>query len=80
VRNNKLLEVRGLINAFSTAEYAGILCLIIKFAIMAYYCGIKEVLCQINKKFTGNVSAFSNNPVDKQISTIFILGHKTRIS
>jgi hypothetical protein len=73
VRNNKLLEVRGLIKAFSAVECAGILCLIIKFAIMAYYSGIKEVLCQINKKFPGNVSVFSNNPVNEQISTIFIL-------
>jgi hypothetical protein len=36
-----LLEVRGLIKPFSMAECVGILCLIIKFAIMAYYSGIK---------------------------------------
>ena len=32
-----MLEVRGLIKAFSMAECEGILCLIIKFANMAYY-------------------------------------------
>jgi hypothetical protein len=36
-----MLEVGGLIKAFPRSDCAGILCLIIKFAIMTYFSGIK---------------------------------------
>ena len=63
-----MLEVRGIIKAFSMDECVGILCLIIKFANMAYYFWLNQVLCQIDEKPPFNVINLLRKPVNQQIS------------
>jgi hypothetical protein len=65
-----LLEVGGLINAFSPPRYAGILCLIIKFANMAYNSELKRSSLPKNKKSQYCCHCFfshvNSKPINKQ--------------